>query len=264
MNDLLRSKLFWLVLGAAVLIGGAWFMSSPQSAAFLWRISDSGKWFLPVLAVAALADSMNPCAFSILVLTIAFLVSLGKFRSEILKIGGAYILGIFLVYIAIGLGILQALHLFNTPHFMAKVGASLLILWGALNVVNDLFPAFPVKLRIPHAAHRKMAEFINKGSLPAAFILGAFVGLCEFPCTGGPYLLVLGMLHDQQTFTPGLGYLLLYNVIFVLPLAAILLIASDKAFLGKVDAWKKANAGNMRLVSGAGMIILGFLIFLIA
>ncbi|MBI4128730.1 MAG: hypothetical protein HY460_01650, partial [Parcubacteria group bacterium] len=95
---------------------------SSGGASILWTVSREGSWLLPLIIASALIDSVNPCAFSILLLTIAFLFSIGKLRSNILKIGGFYILGIFLAYIAIGLGILQALHLFNTPHFMANVG----------------------------------------------------------------------------------------------------------------------------------------------
>lgn len=39
-------------------------------------------------------------------ITIAFLFSLGAVRAKIMKIGGAYIAGIFVVYLLIGLGIL--------------------------------------------------------------------------------------------------------------------------------------------------------------
>ena len=183
-------------------------------------------------------------------------------RSGILKIGGAYILGIFVVYVLIGLGLLQALHIFNTPHFMAKVGASLLIALGGINLINEFFPSFPIKLRIPQVAHRKMAELMNKASLPTAFLLGVLVGVCEFPCTGGPYLMVVGLLHDQGTYLIGVSYLLLYNLIFILPLVIILLIAGDSALLEKVKTWKKAETKHMRLWSGIAMIILGFLIFL--
>ncbi|MBI4385341.1 hypothetical protein HY573_00750, partial [Candidatus Parcubacteria bacterium] len=177
------------------------------------------------------------------------------------KVGAAYIVGIFVVYLFIGLGILQALHLFNTPHFMAKVGAALLIALGGINVVNEFFPSFPVKLRIPAAAHGKMANLMEKASVPTAFLLGGLVGLCEFPCTGGPYLMVLGLLHDQATFASGLGYLVLYNLIFVLPLAVILLLASDPTLLRKVQEWKRAETKNMRLWGGLVMILLGLFIF---
>ncbi|KKU93205.1 MAG: putative membrane protein, partial [Candidatus Amesbacteria bacterium GW2011_GWC1_48_10] len=57
---------------------------------------------LPVITTAALIDSVNPCAISVLLLTIGFLLSLEKSRREILSIAGLYILGIFVTYILIG------------------------------------------------------------------------------------------------------------------------------------------------------------------
>jgi len=248
-----------LAIGLAAMV--AFFRYSENATQILWDISGGGKWLLPLVGVSALIDSINPCAFSILLLTIAFLFSIGRLRSSILKIGGLYILGIFLVYMLIGLGILQTLHLFNTPHFMAKVGAGLLVLLGGINLINEFFPAFPIKLRIPHAAHRKMAELMEKGSLPTAFILGGLVGICEFPCTGGPYLMVLGLLHDQTTYLMGLGYLVLYNLIFILPLVIILAIASDKVLLEKAQVWQRKERGIMRIGGGIAMIILGIFIF---
>ncbi len=260
----MTKKLFILSAIALVLAAGVIMLkSSGQSAGWLWDISQNGSWFLPLVLVAALVDSINPCAFSILILTIAFLVSLGRLRPGILKIGLVYILGIFVIYLMIGLGILQTLHLFNTPHFMARIGAAALVLWGVLELVNEFFPSFPVRLRIPHAAHGAMARLMERVSVPTAFILGAFVGLCEFPCTGGPYLMILGMLHDTSTYLNGLGYLVLYNLVFILPLVVILLIASDRAVLEKVKTWRRDNTRAMRLWGGVAMIILGVLIFLL-
>jgi len=229
--------------------------------AALWNVSEGGRWLLPLVGVAALIDSVNPCAFSILLLTIAFLLSIGKLRSNVLRIGSAYIAGIFIVYLLIGLGLLQALHLFDTPHFMANVGAGLLVLLGVLNVVNVLVPAFPIKLAIPHAAHRRIAVLMEQASVPTAFLLGGLVGLCEFPCTGGPYLMVLGLLHDQATYFTGVAYLILYNVIFVLPLVLILLFASDESLLARVQAWQERKRQAMRLGGGGAMVALGLLIF---
>jgi len=260
----MNKKLLALVAGTLLLFAVVTlFRMENIGTTALWSLSDGGKWLLPLIGVAALIDSINPCAFSILLLTIAFLLSIGKLRSSVLAIGSAYILGIFLVYLVIGLGLLQTLHIFNTPHFMAKVGASLLIVLGLINIIKEFFPAFPIKLGIPHVAHEKIAVLMEKASVPTAVGLGVLVGLCEFPCTGGPYLMVLGLLHDHATYYTGAAYLVLYNLIFILPLVLILAIASDQSLLGKVQSWQQSERGIMRWAGGAAMIILGLLIFLL-
>ena len=133
----MNRKLAILIAAGAVFTGlVVFFKLTGYGAEVLWSVSKGGTWLLPLIAVSALIDSINPCAFSILLVTIAFLFSVGKLRSNILKIGGSYIFGVFLVYILIGLGILQMLHLFNTPHFMAKVGAGLLLILGMINLIN--------------------------------------------------------------------------------------------------------------------------------
>lgn len=222
----------------------------------------SGKTLsVPLVAFAALLDSINPCAFSVLFLTIAFLFSLGKSRAHILRVGLLYVSGIFIVYTGIGLSILRALTFFDIPNFMGKVGASILIAFGIIGVLSEIFPKFPIKFKIPASAHPKLAKFIEKGSAPAALILGTLVALYEFPCTGGPYLTILGLLHDSGTRTLGFGYLLFYNAIFVLPLIIILGVASNEALYRRFEAWKHANLSTAELVTGIVMIILGLVIF---
>jgi len=258
----MNAKIATLVgIALALAVSVVFFKSGTSGTAALWAMSNEGSWLLPLVGVAALVDSINPCAFSVLLVTIAFLFSLGKLRSSVLEIGAAYILGIFLVYMLIGLGMLQVLHLFDTPHFMAKLGASVLIVLGLATLANHFVPAFPVKLKMPQFAHGRMAQLMAKSSLPSAFVLGGLVGVCEFPCTGGPYLMVIGLLYDRGTHAAGLGYLLLYNLIFVLPLVVILLLSSDRTLLEKVEAWKKRNSGAMRLWGGQAMVVLGLLIF---
>ena len=260
----MNKKLVILITIGALLLSSVILLKTGNiGTTALWNLSDEGKWLLPLVGIAALIDSINPCAFGILLLTIAFLLSIGKMRSGILKIGGVYILGILTVYILIGLGILQALHIFNTPHFMAKVGASLLIALGGINLINEFFPSFPIKLKIPTFAHKAMGGLLEKATFPAAFGLGLLVGLCQFPCMGGPYLMVIGLLRDQVTYMSGFGHLLLYNLILALPLVAVLWVSANNALLGKMQEWKNNNMNGLKLWAGIVMIIIGVLIFFI-
>ena len=86
---------------------------------------------LPTLTIAAVIDSINPCAISVLLLTVGFLFSLNKDRNHILKIGLVYVAAIYVVYVSIGLGILQALTLFGIPRIFGKFGAIFIILAGS-------------------------------------------------------------------------------------------------------------------------------------
>ncbi|MFA6364921.1 MAG: cytochrome c biogenesis protein CcdA [Candidatus Paceibacterota bacterium] len=259
----MKKKSFGLIIVFALLFLGILGFLKFTGADLLTRMANGSMPIFPLVTVSALLDSINPCAFSILLLTIAFLFSMGELRKKVLVIGSTYIAGVFVVYVLIGLGILRALSFFNIPGFMGKVGASIIIVFGILDLINTYFPEFPIKLKIPTGSHKTMAILMGKSSVFAAFLLGVFVGLCEFPCTGGPYLLILGLLHDTGTYVGGLGYLLYYNLLFVLPLIVILLIASNPTLLEKVQAWKSSSSGEMRFASGVVMILLGILIFLL-
>lgn len=219
---------------------------------------------LPLLIIAAaFIDSINPCAFSVLFITLAFLFSLGHSRKQIIKTGLVYVFGIFLTYILIGLGFLKVLTIFNIPNSMAKIGAIAIILFGIINIINEFFPKFPIKLKMPDASHGMVGELIAKATIPAAFLLGLLVGMFEFPCTGGPYLLVLGLLHDDASYMVGFMYLVLYNTIFVLPLLVALFVATDRPILEKLDKLRRLETKKSRVWVGIIVIALGLLVFLI-
>lgn len=226
-------------------------------------ISATGHWFLPVLGGAAIADSLNPCAFSILFLSIAFLMSLGKDRKFILMAGGLYIFGIGFVYTLIGVGILKVLSFFSIPNVIGTVGAWILVLYSLIGIINELFPAFPLKLKMPASSHVTLGKTIHKATIPAAFLLGILVGLFEFPCTGGPYLFVLSLLHDQQTFWGGFGYLLVYNIIFVLPLIVILLVSTNRTVLDKVDGLRRLETKKSRIILDCALLAVGLFLLII-
>ena len=138
MKKLLISLGVVLILGALIVLT----KNSPALAGVLWELSRGGAWLLPLVLVSAILDSVHPCSFSILLITIAFLFGMQMTRRKILETGLAYIFGIFASYFLIGLGLLKVLHLFNTPHFMGKLGAALLIGFGLVNLVNFFLKFF--------------------------------------------------------------------------------------------------------------------------
>ena len=258
-------KRLLIITGAvgAFILGILILKFSPATSTLIWSASGGGAWLLPLVLISSLLDSVHPCSFSILLITIAFLFGLQLARDKIIAIGALYIAGIFVASLTIGLGLLQVLHLFNTPHFMGKLGAALLIIFGVILLLNRIFPNLPVKFKMPSIVHGPMARLLERTSFAAAFGLGLLVGICQFPCMGGPYLMVIGLLKDQVTYLSGFGYLLLYNFILIIPLVAVLFISAAKLLVDKVQIWKRDNINSVKLWAGIGMIIIGILIFFI-
>lgn len=216
---------------------------------------------LPLITTAALVDSFNPCAISVLLLTIGFLFSLNRSRKAILTISGTYIFAIFITYVFIGIGILRALSFFGIPHFLTHIGATILAATALINLANQFFPKFPVKLAIPNLAKPHIAKLMSQASHPTAFVMGILVGLFEFPCVGGPYLSILALLHDQNRFLAGVLHLLYYNFVFVLPLIIIAAISSDPRLLSRLQSWRHARSISVKIIPSLVMLILAAVIF---
>ena len=219
---------------------------------------------LPVVTAAALIDSLNPCAISVLLLTIGFLFSLNVSRRRLLTITGLYITGIFITYIFIGLGILSALTLFGIPRAITKIGAMVLVVFSLISLAETLVPKFPLKLAIPGFIKPRLGQLMYQATAPSALLMGVLVGLFEFPCTGGPYLMILSLLHDQATSYLGMFYLLYYNLIFVSPLILILVTASHPAVIHRLASWRSRNSRSFHLAIAAATLILGVVIFLLS
>lgn len=216
---------------------------------------------LPAVIVTGLVDSVNPCAFAVILLLIAFLFTLRQSRNRILQLGGIYILMIFIVYFAIGLGLLRAVSLSDNPHFVAVVGSWVLMALGVLNLIEYFWPNVPIKLHMPAIAHHKTNELIKKATVPATIVMGVLVGLCTFPCSGGIYVSIITLLNAKTTLAWGLVYLALYNVLFVLPLILILLAVSNRMAAKAWASWERKHALQIRLWYGIVMVALGIVMW---
>ncbi len=257
-------KSFYIKLTIAILgillLGVAFYFWRTEISLAQIEVTD---WaFIPILISGALIDSINPCAFSVLLITLAFLIATSASRFRFLTVGGSFIAGIFVVYFLIGVGMLKAMSLIGAPYFIARFGIGLLILIGVSEILSHYFPNFPIQFRLPEFIKGRMASLIKQATYPTAFALGALVAVFEFPCTGGPYFVILSLIHKGEQYGLGLIYLALYNLIFIAPLLVLLFLAGDKKMQEKAEEWKKKAAGKGRIYAGLAMIILAIVIFL--
>ena len=230
-------------------------LSSVSASAPLMDLSA----LLPIVVTSGFLDGIHPCGLAVLFFFIALLLSMNRSRNEMLLIGGAYIIGVFIAYFLIGVGILKVFTFFPA-HFMAKLGASLLILIGAVSLWEGLSGRKAFK--IPSVSRGWIDDWLRKSTLTAALVAGFIVGVCAFPCAGGIYVAILGLLASKFAFWEGLGYLALYNLMFVMPLILVLLFATNSKLLMKIEKMEKENRKKLKVVLGLGMVLLGaFILF---
>jgi len=215
---------------------------------------------LPLIVSSGFLDGINPCAFAVLLLFISFLYTIKRTKANILKMGVAYIFAIFLAYILIGIGLIKAFIFTGNPHLMAQISAYLMITLGVISILGYLFPKKKLNLGIPSFSKEYLKKWMYKSTIPAALVLGFLVGLCTFPCSGGIYVAVVGLLAAKTTYAQGMIYLIIYNIMFVMPLIIILAIASNKKSTEKITQWEQSGSKMMRLILGVVMIILGLVI----
>ncbi len=224
---------------------------------------------LPTVAVAALVDSINPCAFTLLLIFIASVTaflktvegkSLQETRSVLYRYGAVYIGAIFFTYLILGLGFLKVSAFFAGNHLGSRLAALIAVLLGLWMVKDALLPEVGLRLQAPKRVGVMVQQLARKASVPGMVGLGVLVGLCTVPCSGAVYLSVLAMLSLQQTFLQAFAYLLLYNALFVLPLGVILVAASARPTLNRLARWNLHHREGMRLGMGLGVCALGLII----
>jgi len=211
---------------------------------------------VPSIVIAAIIDSINPCAFAVLIILLAYLTSLGE-RRRIALVGCTYIATVFVVYFVAGLGLLTVVQQTGLTGIVFTFAAVVAILAGLINIAEVLLKREIFTLAIPASQKGAIDRYIKKASVPSAIVLGALVSMVELPCTGGIYLAILGLLGNRMTLVEGIPYLLLYNLIFVLPLVLILVVMYWGGTPERMEAFQAGSKRWVRLVMGIVMVALG-------
>jgi cytochrome c-type biogenesis protein len=248
----------------AVALAGYWHPNAPSEAmhAYLPVIT------LPTVLLAAAVDGINPCAFTVLLLFITAMLatlqageqSISAVRARLLSRGGIYIAAIFLTYLGLGIGLLKTLDFFTRQHTPARFGALLAILFGLWMLKDFFIPDWGWRLQAPGRIGEIARQSAKKATVPALILGGFLIGLCTVPCSGAVYLGVLSLLALQPTALLGYGYLVLYNLVFILPLVIILVLAAARPTLNRLAHWNLHHKEWVRLALGGGVVIMGLLI----
>lgn len=220
-----------------------------------------------ILIGAAVLDSINPCVLGVLIFLIAFMTRLFKSPTKMLLMGLLYTGVVYLTYLLLGFGILRAALSTGLASAFYWIAALIAIIAGFLEIKDYFWYGKGPSLQMIPGASKRIKFWVNKienmeSTHPVLLFftiigLGIFVVLVELPCTGAPYLAVLGLL-SQGDYSKAVPLLLIYNLIFIIPLIVVILISYYGTASEKLEAWRQENRGLMRLVVGLFLVTLGF------
>lgn len=218
-----------------------------------------------VITCAGLVDAINPCAIAVLLILLGGLtVFKEQGKRKVLLSGLAFISALYLAYLLLGLGLFSFLQLSGLATIFHRFVGVLAIIFGLLNL-KDFFwyGGGGFVTEIPRSWRPTMQKLLLKvGSPVGAFLAGLLVTLFELPCTGGPYLFVLGLLSHSLSMVEITPLLLYYNLVFVSPLILLtILIYFGYASVERAIDWKERNLRLLHLATGLLMLGLGAWVF---
>ena len=212
---------------------------------------------------ATIVDAINPCAFAVLIILLTTILA-SKNRKRTLLAGLAFSLSIFISYFLMGLGLYKAIASAELSSIFLKLVAVLAILLGLFNLKDFFWYGKGFLMEVPLSWRPKLKSIIRGVTSPTgAFLIGFVVSLFLLPCTSGPYIVILSLLSERETFYQAAIYLVLYNAIFVLPMLGITSLVYFGLNPEKAEKLRTGRVKILHLIAGLLMLGMGIYIWLI-
>jgi thiol-disulfide isomerase/thioredoxin len=221
---------------------------------------------LPVFTVAVAGlDAFNPCAFFVLLFLLSLLVH-ARSRWRMALVGGVFVVISGVMYFAFMAAWLNVFLVTGQLRWVTAVAGAIAITLAALNIKDYFFPGTSASASIPDSAKpglfARMRRLTTGDSLPTVLVgtvvLAAVANSYELLCTAGFPLVFTRVLTLNDLPTGSYyGYLTLYNLVYVVPLLAIV-----GGFVWTLGSHKLSETEGrfLKLMSGAMMLGLGTLL----
>ncbi|QQS54987.1 MAG: hypothetical protein IPM89_03925 [Candidatus Competibacteraceae bacterium] len=227
---------------------------------------DPASLSLPALTVVlAGLDAFNPCAFFVLLFLLSLLVH-ARDRKRMLLIGGVFVFfsgAIYFVFMAAWLNVFLWL---GELRLITVLAGLLAVSMGGLNV-KDFFafrqgPSLSIADAAKPGLFKRMRALVGGERLPSLLTgtvaLAIVANSYELLCTAGfPMVYTRTLTLNQLSTEAYYGYLALYNLIYVLPLLAIVLVFTWTLGSRKL---REREGRLLKLLSGVMMMGLGLLL----
>ncbi|WP_455223047.1 thioredoxin family protein [Kaarinaea lacus] len=210
-------------------------------------------------------DAFNPCAFFVLLFLLSLMVH-AKSRKRMFIVGGIFALFSGLMYFLFMAAWLNVFLMMGKINAITIAAGLVAVAFAAINIKDYFWFKQGVSLSIPESArptlYQRTRKLVTAGSLPAMIVatigLATFANLYEFLCTAGFPMVFTRILtmEELSTFTYYM-YLVLYNIIYVIPLLIIVVVFSMTFGVKKLQ---EEQGRQLKLLSGLMMLLLGLVL----
>jgi len=218
----------------------------------------------PVLTVVLGAvDSINPCAMFILFILLGLIVH-AQSRRRMILVGGIFIFFSGLWYVLFMFILLTTFSAFEAGIVAIVVGC-IAVMFGIVNIKDFFFYKKGVSLSIPDdkkpGIYRQMRNLVKTPYISTAILgtilLAVTVNLFEFLCSlQWPLFYVATLNLHALPAVENYLYILLYNIIYVIPLVVIVLVFAFTLGRIKLSVWQSQV---LKLFSGIMILSFGVL-----
>jgi cytochrome c biogenesis protein CcdA len=209
-----------------------------------------------------------------LIFFISYLAITGNKKREILLIGISFSLGVFITYLLLGVGFYSLIHTIEDFSLIAliiyPVTAIIAFIFGGYNTYDYLKARAgrkeEMKLKLPKRIKKLISKSIKDYSklkyfTLIAFFTGVVVSLLEFMCTGQVYLpTIVYIMGIPEYQSKAFLYLLIYNVMFILPLMIIFISVYFGLSSEKLQTILEKRRPHLKIVTAIILYSLGIFI----
>jgi len=229
---------------------------------------EKNKWFtsfLLILLPAALADSINPCVFAVMLILLGSILNRYNSYKKMILSWWLFVLSIFISYYLMWIWIYKVLS-YTSSIFYLKLWVWMLWLIVWLANLKDYFWYWKwFIMEVPLSWRPKMKSYLDKVTSPLwAFIVWFIVSLFLLPCTSWPYFTILWYLASESNSINIMWYiyLFIYNIIFILPMFIIIFIVAIWAkSVSEIKEYKEYYTREIHLIVAILMFILSWYVF---
>jgi len=247
------------------------------------------KSFGPLaILLAGLIEGLNPCALATLIFFISYLTMVGRKRKEIFMAGMGFSASSFVTHLLLGFGILNFIQYFSFFPLFSRIVYLITFIFSLSLGIFSLYDYIQLKkgrpskmtLQVPNFLKKRIHRIIRtrssefeedkEGQSARLFVIAIFIGfivtLLQSTCTSQVYLPTLLFITNIPSLRgSAVLYLILYNLIYILPLLVIFGIVYWGVTSEQLSFFIQKRASTIKLLTAlfffalAGILMASFI-----